>query len=614
MYKKDEFKNNHLLSGVYIKLKMATAWDQEDLFECSICLNYMLDRNPRSLLCLHTFCEDCLKHLANNNKIKCPTCREITELKKNDIQELKVNFHLLKIKDMGAKPQGSPKENTKSESPCQVCGMKPPSFTCNQCIKLMCESCKADHDDMFEDHVVFEMCQKHEEGITHLCTKCVIPLCMKCAVLDHKAHKAYFIDYTKGTQELKKEINGLYSNIKEEIEKIGSHQEGMKLSYEISLDFEKNLSAKRQYHMEQLDEIDRQTDALEKSYEEYERLQTACTETKDQCSIRAASLKALSTDSPGFCRKYSQLRLKAQEVLEDAKKLNVKYSIPSFVPCESKKPMVTEPKPGILRKEKIVLDVPNSGNISCTLQMALIEDDILLITYTRPYHVIRLNGQGMVVARHYPETKEYIRGVNVCDNRIYITQKKIVTVLSKRYKENTVIYKPDVDQLEIDRILVVDKLTIIVSGYYCGCIYKYNTETNKTEVMVKGLSKGAFKYMSVMYTSLGPRYILSECGTHRIIFYDQNWKPLKMIGGQKGSGEGEFYSPMATAVTENGLLVADFGNFRISHYSLEGQFLGHVITKQDGLNYQPRGIAYRYPYLWVCGDGHPVKCYQVKYK
>ena len=89
---------------------MATAWDQEDIFECSICLNYMLDRNPRSLLCLHTFCEDCLKQLANNNKIKCPTCREITELKKNDIQELKVNFHLLKIKDMGAKPKESPKK------------------------------------------------------------------------------------------------------------------------------------------------------------------------------------------------------------------------------------------------------------------------------------------------------------------------------------------------------------------------------------------------------------------------------------------------------------------------------------------------------------------------
>ena len=175
--------------------------------------------------------------------------------------------------------------------------MKPPAFTCNQCSKLMCESCKDDHNDMFEGHAVFEMCQKHEESITHLCTKCVIPLCMKCAVLDHKAH-------------------------------------------------------------------------------------------------------------------------------------------------------------------------------------------------------------------------------------------------------NTLIYKPDVDQLEIDRILVVDKSTMLVLGYFCGCIYKYNTVTNKTEVIVEGLDKFGYKYMSVMYTSLGPRFILSESGAHRITIYDRNWKPLKTMKGQLGSGEGEFIFPL----------------------------------------------------------------------
>ena len=120
--------------------------------------------------------------------------------------------------------------------------------------------------------------------------------------------------------------------------------------------------------------------------------------------------------------------------------------------------------------------------------------------------------------------------------------------------------------------------------------------------------------MSVMYTLHGPRYIVTEREVHKINIYDQRWNLLNMIGGCQESGEGWFNYPHATAVTECGLLVADDCNRRISHYSLEGQFLGHVITKQDGLDYGPYGIAYRYPCLWVCGWDKPVKCYHVTYQ
>ena len=173
---------------------MATAEIQEDIFECSVCLNYMLNRKPRSLLCLHTFCEDCLNQLIDNNKIRCPICREITELKGNDVKELKVNFHLLKMKDIGHKPQSNTKANPKckkndSKSMCQICETKPPVYKCKDCPSLICESCKSGHNDMFEGHAVFNMCQIHREGVTHLCKKCIFPLCMKCGVLDHKEHK-----------------------------------------------------------------------------------------------------------------------------------------------------------------------------------------------------------------------------------------------------------------------------------------------------------------------------------------------------------------------------------------------------------------------------------------
>ena len=268
-------------------LKMATAQIEEDLFECSVCLNYMLDRNPRSLLCLHTFCEDCLKQLMSNKKIRCPTCRKITELNSDNVQELIVNFHLLRIKDIDTKRQNSFKGNpeNKLKSKCQICDIKTPVYQCKDCPQLMCESCKNDHNDMFEGHAVFEMCMKHEESITHLCKKCVRQLCMKCAVLDHKEHKAHFIDYTKGTKELKEEVKTLHSNIKEEIKHIDSHLESSRIYHEITLGLDKSLAERRHYYLQQVKQIEKLSGALKKKSEEYDRIQKSCIEARDQYSV-----------------------------------------------------------------------------------------------------------------------------------------------------------------------------------------------------------------------------------------------------------------------------------------------------------------------------------------
>ena len=622
---------------------MATAETQEDIFECSVCLNYMLDRNPRSLSCLHTFCEDCLRQLINNKKIRCPTCREITELKKNEVKELKVNFHLLKIKDIGNQPKSSTKEKAQSKdklkSQCQICDMKTPVYKCKDCPQLMCESCKNDHNDMFEGHAVFEMCVKHEESITHLCKKCVRQLCMKCAVLDHKEHKTHFVDYTKGTQELKEEVKTLHSNIKEEIKKIDSHLDATNMNHEITLDMSKSFTARRQYHREQIEEIDKLSGVLKKKNEEYERIQKVCIETRDQCNVRAASLKALTDDSPGFCNRYSQIKPKAQEVIEEAKQnLQVQYKPPTFVLCENKEqPLVINTKSGKMMKEKLLLDIPRSDKINCKEQIAVVGKDVVLVTYNSPQHVVRLNERGGVVARYYPEMKGDVNGVSVYDNRIYIIQDEAISVISQKYGKDTVVYKPDVPRIE--KILVVDKSTMFITcsrasggwlgGYEEGIVYKYNTDSNQTTVVVKDLICPC--YLSVMFTLQGPRYIVSESNAKKTSFflldidspsyssikiYDQTWHLLNNIKQEQVLKANMFEPiyPRATAVTECGLLVADRNNRTISHYSLEGQFLGHVITKEDGLDYQPRGIAYRYPYLWVCGNDDPVKCYQVKYQ
>ena len=46
----------------------------EEELTCSICTDQFT--NPKTLSCLHSFCQACLERLTDyNNGVKCPTCR-----------------------------------------------------------------------------------------------------------------------------------------------------------------------------------------------------------------------------------------------------------------------------------------------------------------------------------------------------------------------------------------------------------------------------------------------------------------------------------------------------------------------------------------------------------
>ena len=69
-----------------------------DLYTCKVCLENMLDKNPRSLSCLNKFCTVCLIKVMKNDVISCPTCREITVVPNTNITSLKANCMLQEVK------------------------------------------------------------------------------------------------------------------------------------------------------------------------------------------------------------------------------------------------------------------------------------------------------------------------------------------------------------------------------------------------------------------------------------------------------------------------------------------------------------------------------------
>ena len=189
--------------------------EADNLFECSICLNHMLERTPRMLSCIHTFCEECLSQLIQNKTIHCPVCREITELKQNDVKELRINFLLAQMKDAQIKPKEAITKAAKVKSKCQICEEGEPVFKCKECSNILCNRCKDSHGKVpeFQSHTVLGLCVKHEDGITHFCKECVRPLCMKCMLLDHQEHAQQFVNYDAGVKGLLKEAETLQTKL-----------------------------------------------------------------------------------------------------------------------------------------------------------------------------------------------------------------------------------------------------------------------------------------------------------------------------------------------------------------------------------------------------------------
>ena len=589
----------------------------QDIFECSVCLSNMLNRTPRSLQCLHTFCTECLTQLIQGKVIHCPICRKSTQLKGNNVEELTINFMLKQMKDRDMKTKGSTKKHEKVKSPCQICQDNEPLFKCKECSHILCTTCKDSHDAFpeFQSHSVVDLCVKHEDGITHFCKECVIPLCMRCMLLDHKHHAGHCVDYNSGVKQLQDEAKTLQDNIKDRMSKLDQHVKSEEQKNKFCNDAKVQLLEKRAYHMKIIKETDELVKSIDNNNMAFQVLVKSSDKSKDKALIAVTSLNGILINPSGICRKYQKLKKKGEHSMLDIEaQLAIKCKVPPSIYSGDLQPTI-KPEDVVGKKlvvSKLLLNVNKSDEINCGFQIAFIGSDVVLISNNKPAQVTRLNPQGQLVGRYYAKDKDQdVNGLAVYKDKVYIVQKKSITVISHTDGQQTAVYKPQINSMY--RILVEDNNTIFVSDYRSpGCIYKYDTERNKTEVMVRNLNYPT--YMSLMNTQQGDRYVVTELGTSMIKIYDSGWNLIHTFGG-RGNQDGKLSLPYATAVTETGILVSQSFNNRISHFTKEGTFISHLITKQDLETVNtPDGMTYKYPYIWVCSAETYVKCFEVKYQ
>ena len=135
---------------------MATSIDDE--LKCGICLELFQD--PRSLPCLHTFCQKCIQRSLNetdHSALKCPVCRAKHELSEEGAGLLPVNEYALQ--ELPLRRLQQQREIDSGKQQCKSCEEQAPLVAwCKDCDAMICQLCVGMHKKMvvLRDHCVVQ--------------------------------------------------------------------------------------------------------------------------------------------------------------------------------------------------------------------------------------------------------------------------------------------------------------------------------------------------------------------------------------------------------------------------------------------------------------------------
>ena len=142
-------------SSTSLRLRM------EEQLTCPVCLD--LYTNPKTLPCLHSFCEACIERFPQDKEgetyyLSCPTCRHRTELPGGGAGAFPVAFTLNNLKEMRAL--------MKDPTDQQQCKdhEKPLEFFCETCDEVICAHCIFNHRQ-HEYNLVTDSYTKHYQQL-----------------------------------------------------------------------------------------------------------------------------------------------------------------------------------------------------------------------------------------------------------------------------------------------------------------------------------------------------------------------------------------------------------------------------------------------------------------
>ena len=577
----------------------------EEQLTCPVCLDHYT--NPKTLPCLHSFCEHCLEGLPLDKKnetyyLSCPTCRHCTELPEEGVGAFPVAFTLNNLKEIYSlmKKVADPQQVT-----CDNCTTANATGYCKDCSQFLCTECISMHKKwaLFANHKLTSLDEVtasdvsstsqllapakqeatltcsvpgHDEPLKYYCDTCDESICHDCAILTHKDHKYNLIanSFTKHKEALEKSLNPVKGKI-----------EGLK----------KVLSALA----EREGEIrERGEGVLEEIHEMVEEMMNVLRESERKLTEQAKrvtddKLKVLSEQ-----RKSAKMSLSVLEDVEDYVEQSLKTGSPQQV-LRSKKQMMermSEVTGGINVEElhpKEKADFILNKDIKSLHHIG----DIVTSTVLQQCRVKKIDritpaGKAVSFSLSMEAADSSVLCVPLSSLRCSLVpvgkgHKPIDTTVTTtstdpgvyRIQCNPSTSGTHTVKVQVYDVHLEDTSLVIPFNPYLDNITPVRTITEL---------KGPW---GVAVTD-DNHVIVTENTGHCLTILDREGKKVKSLGGEGGSGNVKFSGPRGVAITPDKFILVSDSN-RIQKISMDGYLIASVGEKGSGpLQFNdPNGIA-----------------------
>ena len=620
----------------------------EEQLTCSVCLD--LYTNPKTLPCLHSFCEACIEQLPQDKEsetyyLSCPTCRHRTELPGGGAGAFPVAFTLNNFKEVHSllKKVSDPQQVT-----CDNCNAANATGYCKECSQFLCMECIGTHKkwSRFASHQITSLDEvasaptqllpakqftcsvpSHDEPLKYYCDTCDESICRDCAMLTHKDHKYNLMaeSYTKHRQELEHSLNPVKGKI-EALKKILSaiaereaniREKGEGVLKEIHEMVEEMMIVLRESERKLSEEAKRVTDAklevlsgqaksaqislsLLEHIEDYVE-QSVKTGTPQQVlSSKKQMMERMSEVTTQINVEELEPKEKADFVLsKDIKSLHHIGDIVMLPQCKVKKIGHFE----CLPKEKKVsfslsMKAPDSSLVSVpvsSLKCSLVPvgkggkpiHTTVTTTSTHP-GVYRIHCNPSTSGTHTVKVQVY--DVPLEDTSLVIP--------FNPYLDNITPVRTITELKNPFGVAVSDDGHVIATEWSGHCVTILDNEGKKVKSFGGKGGSGNVNFSSPRGVAITPDSSILIVDDHGIQKISMDGKSITSVGAEKGNGQLQFDTPVGIAISPvtGHIFVSDCNNHRIKVLTSELVFSHSFGSKGAGIGEfnQPMGIAIDY--------------------
>ena len=580
----------------------------EEQLTCPVCLDHYT--NPKTLPCLHSFCQHCLEGLPLDKKnetyyLSCPTCRHCTELPEEGAGAFPVAFHVNNLKGIYSlmKKVADPQQVT-----CDNCTTANATGYCKDCNQFLCTECISMHKKwaLFANHELTSLDEVtasvsstsqllapakqeaaltcsvpgHDDSLRYYCDTCDESICHDCIMLAHKDHKYNLIadSFTKHREALEKSLNPVKGKI-----------EGLK----------KVLSALAEREGEIRERGER---VLEEIHEMVEEMMNVLRESERKLTEQAKrvtddKLKVLSEQT-----KSAEMSLSVLEDVEDYVEQSLKTGSPQQV-LRSKKQMMERMSKVTAQINVEELHPKEKADFVLSKDIKSLHHIGDIMTYSSTaLHQCRVKKVGCF--ERLPKEKKVsfslsieAPGSSLLSVPLSSLRCSLVPVDKGDQPIHTTVITTSTDP-GVYRI----QCNPSTSGTHTVKVQVYDVQLEDTSLVipinpyldnitpVRTITE--LKCPWGVAVSDDNHVIINEWSGHCVTILDREGEKVKLLGGKGGSGNVKFSNPYGVAITpDKFILVSD--NHRIQKISMDGYLIASVGEKGSGpLQFiSPYGIA-----------------------